>query len=388
MKINKISIFIFLLSLLLISSESIEDNEYYKKGVELLNLAKYEYNNGDYDKGYEYSEQAKDFFIKAHQYNLIRILTLRLNKERDNASSYIEKTKTSGLNNNENSAKLYNDAIKSFDEGETYYNEGTGKDDYTEKGDLFQKAIDKYIETTKLCEMALTNSSTGKDDAQKLIQQAKIRRDSMIKSKIITKNDNDDKSVMNLINESQNYLDKKDYNASIKKSNDAIALMDKIQNKKDALTLLIKAKDLYSKAKNKGAENDFPDKFKEAGNKLAASDNYYNNSNFNESIKNSNEVIDIINSFNYKFGATFPKYYKVRKLRPTADCFWKIAGYSFIYNDIRKWRIIYEANKDKLENIDNPNLIQPEMIFIIPSIKGEEREGEYDPSKQYPVFKK
>jgi nucleoid-associated protein YgaU len=41
----------------------------------------------------------------------------------------------------------------------------------------------------------------------------------------------------------------------------------------------------------------------------------------------------------------------------------KIAGYWEIYDDYRKWPIIYEANKDK---INNPDLIFPEQYFVIP----------------------
>lgn len=41
----------------------------------------------------------------------------------------------------------------------------------------------------------------------------------------------------------------------------------------------------------------------------------------------------------------------------------KIAGYWEIYDDYRKWPIIYEANKDK---INNPDLIFPDQEFVIP----------------------
>jgi len=41
----------------------------------------------------------------------------------------------------------------------------------------------------------------------------------------------------------------------------------------------------------------------------------------------------------------------------------KIAGYWEIYDDYRKWPIIYEANKDR---INDPDLIFPEQRFAIP----------------------
>ncbi|HOK23462.1 MAG TPA: LysM peptidoglycan-binding domain-containing protein [Candidatus Hydrothermia bacterium] len=45
------------------------------------------------------------------------------------------------------------------------------------------------------------------------------------------------------------------------------------------------------------------------------------------------------------------------------DFLTKIAGYSFIYNDSSKWRIIYEANKDQIKD---PNLIYPGQRLVIP----------------------
>ena len=65
------------------------------------------------------------------------------------------------------------------------------------------------------------------------------------------------------------------------------------------------------------------------------------------------------------------------------DCFWRIAGYPFVYNDPWKWKTLYEANKSILEDPNNADLIQPGQVFTIPSLQGEERDGEYDPEKSY-----
>lgn len=54
-----------------------------------------------------------------------------------------------------------------------------------------------------------------------------------------------------------------------------------------------------------------------------------------------------------------PTEYTVKK----GDCLWRISGYSFIYNDPRKWPVIYEANKDKIRN---PDLIYPGQLLLIP----------------------
>jgi hypothetical protein len=81
---------------------------------------------------------------------------------------------------------------------------------------------------------------------------------------------------------------------------------------------------------------------------------------------------------------SLPQYYTVRLLLPLRDCFWRIAGYPFVYNNPWKWRLLYDANKDQLENPKNPNIIEPGMKFVIPPLGSETREGEYDPNAEYP----
>ncbi len=47
----------------------------------------------------------------------------------------------------------------------------------------------------------------------------------------------------------------------------------------------------------------------------------------------------------------------------SGDCLWKIASYISVYGDASMWPKIYEANKDKIKN---PNLIYPNQEFVIP----------------------
>jgi hypothetical protein len=78
-----------------------------------------------------------------------------------------------------------------------------------------------------------------------------------------------------------------------------------------------------------------------------------------------------------------PAQYTVRPWASSRDCFWNIAGRSWAYGDPHKWRLIYNANKAKLPNPDNPDLIEPGMILDIPSAQGEHREGLWDANKTY-----
>jgi len=70
-----------------------------------------------------------------------------------------------------------------------------------------------------------------------------------------------------------------------------------------------------------------------------------------------------------------PAQYRVKTWKSTRDCLWNIAGKKEIYGDPWKWRVIYNANKNKLPKPGNPNLVEPGTLLDIPSIKGEYRAG-------------
>lgn len=79
-----------------------------------------------------------------------------------------------------------------------------------------------------------------------------------------------------------------------------------------------------------------------------------------------------------------PKFYTVRLIPERRDCFWRIAEYEFVYADGTKWRVLYDQNKKQIVDANNPDLIHPGQVFEIPSIKGEERDGMFDPEIEYP----
>ncbi|MFA6506514.1 MAG: hypothetical protein WCT14_10465 [Treponemataceae bacterium] len=72
-----------------------------------------------------------------------------------------------------------------------------------------------------------------------------------------------------------------------------------------------------------------------------------------------------------------PASYTVRLILPLRDCLWRIAAYPFVYGDPLKWKVLYDANKDKLPVAANPDLILPGIVLTIPSINGEKRDGEW-----------
>ena len=78
-----------------------------------------------------------------------------------------------------------------------------------------------------------------------------------------------------------------------------------------------------------------------------------------------------------------PAQYTVRSWHTYGDSFWTIAGRPWVYNDSRQWRRLYDANRNNIPQPNNPDLILPGMIMVIPSIGGEVRQGMWDPNAVY-----
>lgn len=78
-----------------------------------------------------------------------------------------------------------------------------------------------------------------------------------------------------------------------------------------------------------------------------------------------------------------PSQYTVRSWESSKDCLWNIAGYSWVYGDPTKWTVLYDANKSRMPQPNNPDLIHPGFVLNIPSIKGEVRQGMWSPTANY-----
>ncbi|MCL2480180.1 MAG: LysM peptidoglycan-binding domain-containing protein [Spirochaetaceae bacterium] len=81
-----------------------------------------------------------------------------------------------------------------------------------------------------------------------------------------------------------------------------------------------------------------------------------------------------------------PAQYTVRPWSVSGDSLHNIAGRSWVYNDPCKWRVLFEANKNKMPEPDNPGLIEPGMILDIPIIRGEDRQGMWQENRNYPIM--
>jgi hypothetical protein len=151
--------------------------------------------------------------------------------------------------------------------------------------------------------------------------------------------------------------------------------------KNKANNLFYQAAKRLEYARNKGGKVTSSQSYKKAASDLEIAKSALASDQYERSIEHSNKVLAGLNGI--VPDSPLPKYYRVRLLPSKRDCFWRIAEYKFVYNNPWKWKLIYDANRTKLTEPDNPNLIFPGQVLVIPSQNGEFREGTYDPKKKY-----
>lgn len=100
------------------------------------------------------------------------------------------------------------------------------------------------------------------------------------------------------------------------------------------------------------------------------------------------QVAEVEESKKLDKDAPLPAQYIVRPWDTYGDCFWNIAGRPWVYGNPHRWPILYQANKKKIPDPNNPDLIEPGMVMDIPSINGEERLGLWDSGTTYSPLKK
>jgi nucleoid-associated protein YgaU len=129
------------------------------------------------------------------------------------------------------------------------------------------------------------------------------------------------------------------------------------------------------------AEERYPEEFANAQELYEQAESLFEEEEYEDSIQASRNVISALASVRAvgPSDEVLPRFYVVRLIPDRRDCFWRIAGYDFVYDNPWEWRRIYEANRDKIPDPDNPDLIEPGTVLRIPSIRGETRSGTWQP---------
>ena len=122
-----------------------------------------------------------------------------------------------------------------------------------------------------------------------------------------------------------------------------------------------RARTRYTWAKNNGADKKEPAAFALATEALNAGGLAFDNEQYDVAVVCANKVLDalsVVKGDESTFAA-LPKQYTIRTFRGEKDCLWNIAKHPAVYNDPFKWKILYEANKDKLPAPNNQNWVSP-----------------------------
>jgi nucleoid-associated protein YgaU len=206
------------------------------------------------------------------------------------------------------------------------------------------------------------------------------------------------RKAVDLRNQAQTAFDAGEYDKAKQLSQESEVYAKKAVELAQQLALGYRATNLLNIAKARiqygetiKAASRYPAAWSTAQQQVSVAQSEYDAKAYQKSMTASQAVIDALKNIQPPVEAktpppqpapakkALPEYYTVRLIPNRRDCFWRIAAYPFVYGNPLKWPILYQANKDKLQDPNNPNLIQPGMVFTIPSINGEKRQGTYQP---------
>jgi hypothetical protein len=178
-----------------------------------------------------------------------------------------------------------------------------------------------------------------------------------------------------------------DYPESADRANATVAAVEAIAAA-DAEAAIAEAKTALAAAEAIEAPANYPNEYAEAKTALDDAVAAFDSQDYGTATLRAKASVAALVGVKAK-DLAWPSVYVVRLIPARRDCLWRIAEYPFIYNNPLKWPVIYEANKKTFRDPGNPNLIFPGQKLTIPAIKGEKREGTYDPAKEYkPLPKK
>ena len=192
-----------------------------------------------------------------------------------------------------------------------------------------------------------------------------------------------------------------DYDSSARYADEAAYLA----TQSNANVAIAVAKSRLDQAAASGVSARFPKEYREAENWYKQSTDARDNEEWEAAVNAASMALKLLEGMDASIGKTtppvsapastqaassaaaspnaLPATYTVRPWAVSKDCFWNIAGFPWVYGNPRQWRLLYNANKSKLPDPNNPNVIEPGTVLDIPSIKGELRQGAWESGRTY-----
>jgi hypothetical protein len=176
----------------------------------------------------------------------------------------------------------------------------------------------------------------------------------------------------------------RDWDKTTDRANSIVAIVDAIETLKmgEAYDAMSTAKERLDWAVGVRAADNYPDAFTSAGASYALGEKALTAKDWNGAIVAADATLNALAAISDR--AALPAQYTVRTWQGVRDCLWNIAGYPWVYNDPFQWRTLYNANRDKLPNINDVSSLEPDTVLDIPSIRGEIRSGIWEEGKTYP----
>ncbi|MGL4985889.1 MAG: LysM peptidoglycan-binding domain-containing protein, partial [Treponemataceae bacterium] len=271
-----------------------------------------------------------------------------------------------------------------------------------------------------LMDEAEARHSSDRGLVEQMIQTAKEKHARFIDSDMLTKGSDAESEIENAINSAESTLlsDLTKSKEFTQKALDALEAVEQENAKERALQLLAQAKNDFATLKELYTLSEDDEAMIAITIDITEADTQASNKKYLQTIESAQSALDKINAYDEQNdgllaasklltlpnGAVvsvdgaktvtddqgretiLPQYYTVTKREPLTDCFWRIAGYDFVYGNPLSWEALYEANIEILRERGNPDLIYPGQVLIIPSLRGERREGAYVEGKQYIPF--
>ncbi|WP_295154225.1 hypothetical protein [uncultured Brachyspira sp.] len=215
-------------------------------------------------------------------------------------------------------------------------------------------ASEKALEASKAMDDLINNrdNNIAREENQRLLDDIKARYQQLVNDGYIIPNSEEDQNLSQVIREAEDALN----------NNDNALAREKLEEANRSMNAI------YEMGPKRPGDGDLID------------------------TDNNNETGQIIDAATGQTVNTegkvtvLPMYYTVVQRTPLTDALWRIAGYSFIYNNSIQWYRLYQANRNILRDPNNPDLILPGQILTIPSMNGEERAGTYDPNMEYITY--
>ena len=159
------------------------------------------------------------------------------------------------------------------------------------------------------------------------------------------------------------------YDLSVKIADEAVWLA----KQSDVHVSITAAKRCLDQAAASGVSARFPQEYKEAENWYKQSSKARDDEEWDIAIDAAGMTAQLLGGLGTSaLSGALPATYTVL----SNDSLWSIAG--LVYGNPRQWTALYNANKSKLPDPNNPDILKPGIVLDIPSIKGEVRQGAWE----------